>query len=53
MPSGSPPPRTPPTPTLTLSSDARVVDNALAAAFLQSLKSNMENPMRLGLLLFH
>ncbi|XP_033123872.1 pyruvate dehydrogenase protein X component, mitochondrial-like [Anneissia japonica] len=36
--------------TLTLSSDARVVDDALAAAFLQSLKSNLENPMRLGLL---
>ncbi|XP_071954856.1 pyruvate dehydrogenase protein X component, mitochondrial-like [Antedon mediterranea] len=36
--------------TLTLSSDARVVDDALAAVFLQSLKSNLENPMRLGLL---
>ena len=36
--------------TVMLSSDSRVVDDALAATFLQSFKRNLENPLRLGIL---
>ncbi|XP_033646036.1 pyruvate dehydrogenase protein X component-like [Asterias rubens] len=36
--------------TVMLSSDGRVVNDALAATFLQSFKKNMENPLRLGIL---
>ncbi|XP_038050247.1 pyruvate dehydrogenase protein X component-like [Patiria miniata] len=36
--------------TVMMSSDSRVVDDALAATFLQSFKKNMENPLRLGIL---
>nr|CAB3264748.1 pyruvate dehydrogenase protein X component-like [Phallusia mammillata] len=36
--------------TVTMSSDARVVDDETASKFLTSFKRNMENPMRLGLL---
>ncbi|KFV69313.1 hypothetical protein N307_09664, partial [Dryobates pubescens] len=35
--------------TVTLSSDGRVVDDELASRFLESLKANLENPMRLAL----
>ncbi|XP_068022921.1 pyruvate dehydrogenase protein X component, mitochondrial isoform X2 [Melanerpes formicivorus] len=35
--------------TVTLSSDGRVVDDELASKFLESLKANLENPMRLAL----
>ncbi|XP_025069516.1 pyruvate dehydrogenase protein X component, mitochondrial isoform X2 [Alligator sinensis] len=35
--------------TMTLSSDGRVVDDELASKFLEALKANMENPMRLAL----
>ncbi|XP_022082639.1 pyruvate dehydrogenase protein X component, mitochondrial-like [Acanthaster planci] len=36
--------------TVMLSSDGRVVDDALAATFLRSFKKNLENPLRLGIL---
>ncbi|XP_041472397.1 pyruvate dehydrogenase protein X component-like [Lytechinus variegatus] len=36
--------------TVTMSSDARVVDGALAARFLEKFKQNIESPIRLGLL---
>ncbi|XP_071496773.1 pyruvate dehydrogenase protein X component-like [Diadema antillarum] len=36
--------------TVTMSSDARVVDGALAARFLKVFKQNIESPIRLGLL---
>ncbi|XP_063960986.1 pyruvate dehydrogenase protein X component-like [Lytechinus pictus] len=36
--------------TVTMSSDARVVDGALAARFLEKFKQNIESPVRLGLL---
>lgn len=36
--------------TVTMSSDARVVDDEKASQFLTTFKRNMENPMRLGLL---
>ncbi|KAM9290367.1 LOW QUALITY PROTEIN: pyruvate dehydrogenase protein X component, mitochondrial [Cariama cristata] len=35
--------------TVTLSSDGRVVDDELASKFLETLKANIENPMRLAL----
>ncbi|NWW53691.1 ODPX protein, partial [Pedionomus torquatus] len=35
--------------TVTLSSDGRVVDDGLASKFLETLKANIENPMRLAL----
>ncbi|KFR11227.1 hypothetical protein N306_09614, partial [Opisthocomus hoazin] len=35
--------------TVTLSSDCRVVDDELASKFLETLKANIENPMRLAL----
>lgn len=35
--------------TMTLSSDVRMVDNELASKFLDSLKANLENPVRLSL----
>ncbi|NXX45487.1 ODPX protein, partial [Tricholaema leucomelas] len=35
--------------TVTLSSDGRVVDDELASKFLETLKANLENPMRLAL----
>ncbi|XP_048340547.1 pyruvate dehydrogenase protein X component, mitochondrial [Sphaerodactylus townsendi] len=35
--------------TVTLSSDGRMVDDELASKFLESLKSNLENPTRLAL----
>ncbi|NWU20116.1 ODPX protein, partial [Dyaphorophyia castanea] len=35
--------------TVTLSSDGRVVDDELASKFLETLKANIENPMRLSL----
>lgn len=35
--------------TVTLSSDGRVVDDELASQFLERLKSNLENPVRLAL----
>eukprot|EP00057_Strongylocentrotus_purpuratus_P030744 XP_782594.3 PREDICTED: pyruvate dehydrogenase protein X component [Strongylocentrotus purpuratus] len=36
--------------TVTMSSDARVVDGALASRFLKTFKQNIESPIRLGLL---
>lgn len=36
--------------TVQMSSDARVVDSALASRFLDTFKKNIENPLRLGLL---
>ncbi|NXN94113.1 ODPX protein, partial [Rhinopomastus cyanomelas] len=35
--------------TVTLSSDGRVVDDELASKFLETLKANLENPIRLAL----
>ncbi|NXI60508.1 ODPX protein, partial [Chloroceryle aenea] len=35
--------------TVTLSSDGRLVDDELASKFLETLKANIENPMRLAL----
>ncbi|PKU39789.1 pyruvate dehydrogenase protein x mitochondrial [Limosa lapponica baueri] len=35
--------------TVTLSSDGRVVDDGLASKFLETLKANIENPVRLAL----
>lgn len=35
--------------TVTLSSDGRVVDDELASKFLETLKANLEQPMRLAL----
>ncbi|XP_033005735.1 pyruvate dehydrogenase protein X component, mitochondrial [Lacerta agilis] len=35
--------------TVTLSSDGRIVDDELASKFLERLKSNLENPVRLAL----
>ncbi|XP_054827144.1 pyruvate dehydrogenase protein X component, mitochondrial isoform X2 [Eublepharis macularius] len=35
--------------TVTLSSDGRMVDDELASKFLESLKANLENPVRLAL----
>lgn len=35
--------------TVTLSSDGRVVDDELASKFLETLKANIENPVRLAL----
>ncbi|ETE62650.1 Pyruvate dehydrogenase protein X component, mitochondrial, partial [Ophiophagus hannah] len=35
--------------TITLSSDGRVIDNELASKFLDTLKANLENPVRLAL----
>ncbi|XP_034625583.1 pyruvate dehydrogenase protein X component, mitochondrial isoform X1 [Trachemys scripta elegans] len=35
--------------TVTLSSDSRMVDDKLASVFLESLKANLENPIRLAL----
>ncbi|NXX94043.1 ODPX protein, partial [Centropus bengalensis] len=35
--------------TLTLSSDGRVIDDELASKFLETLKANIENPIRLAL----
>jgi len=36
--------------TVTLSSDARVVDDVIASKFLNNFKRNLENPVFIGLL---
>ena len=36
--------------TVTLSSDARIVDDVAASKFLEKFKRNVENPLMLGLL---